>query len=248
MPDPSTSGATRATRNRGLCVLLAAGLTAANPGWGQAYNAEFDFRIAGIRAGVMGLTATQDGGSYRAEATVRPVGVVNVFSDFSFDGRAEGNVAADGTLVPDQFRSHSISPRDERETRIDWESGTPIFVSVVPPRSTAPDPAAQGGTLDPVSASLALFRDTPVAEVCRKSVDVFDGSRRSRISLGNPHVEGGDIICDGRYQRLEGEEQTFNTSSSYGFRMVFREDGDGMAQLQRVETRTQFGPASLVRK
>ena len=59
------------------------------------------------------------------------------------------------------FEASSRSPRDDATTEIEWEGGTPVRVSVVPPRQLAPDPATQGGALDPVSAGFAVLRDQP---------------------------------------------------------------------------------------
>lgn len=232
-----------------LLALAVAPLAAAPAAAAETYEAAFDFRIAGIRAGEISMGGVESGRTYEARAKVNTAGLVGIFADFRFDGTAAGGVAGDGRIVPQVFRASSVSPRAARETRIDWENGTPVFVSVKPERSTSPDPSNQTGTLDPVSASFALLRDVPVAEVCGKSVDVFDGSRRSRITLGKPEMQGdGEILCNGRYERLEGEEQTFNTSSSYPFKAIFRDRGDGVAQLQRLDTKTQFGRAALVRK
>ena len=131
---------------------------------------------------------------------------------------------------------------------MDWKDGVPVSVSVIPPRKTAPDPALQGGTLDPVSAGLALLGDAAADEVCDASVDVFDGSRRSRLSLGAPVVKDGAVTCKGAYSRIEGEAHSMSDQREYPFEVTFREGGDGLARLERVETRTQFGKAVLERR
>ncbi len=226
-----------------LSVPLLPPLVAAEP-----YEAVFDFKIAGIRAGEIAMSGRDEGRSYEANAEVRTAGVVSIFADFFYDGTAKGGVAANGRVVPDSFVASSKSPRDRRETRIEWEQGTPVFVSVEPPRSSSPEPSKQSGTVDPVSASFALLRDGPSDEICRNSVDVFDGSRRSRITLGTPQTDGENLVCNGSYERLEGEGNSFNTSSSYSFRVVYRKAGAGEARLERIETRTDYGMAALVRK
>ncbi|MEM8570844.1 MAG: DUF3108 domain-containing protein [Pseudomonadota bacterium] len=216
----------------------------------QPYESEFEFRIAGIKAGEMRLVGMDNGDAYKAEAFGRSAGLVGVFAQFSFDGAAEGKIAADGRVVPVVFEASSTSPRDDRETRIDWEAGTPVYVSVNPPRSSAPEPSAQTGTVDPVTASFVLLRDAPTDEICRKAVDIFDGSRRSRMILGTPQEDAGRLICNGSFERLEGEANSFSAEASYGFRVVFLEDPqeEGMARLDRIEAPTDFGRAALVRK
>jgi hypothetical protein len=218
------------------------------PATAQSYEARFDFRVSGIRAGEVTISGEQTGERYAASAKVNTAGIVGAFANFYFDGASSGRLAANGLVVPAEFNSRSKSTRAERVTRIDWQGGTPVSVSVEPPRGSSPDPASQSGTLDPVSASFAILRDVPVDEVCNKSVDVFDGSRRSRISLGMPQSTDGKLVCPGRFTRIEGEAHDLSSDQDYGFTVVFAPRSNGIAQLERIETRTNFGPAVLQRR
>ncbi len=123
-----------------------------------------------------------------------------------------------------------------------------MAVSVVPPRSSAPDPETQRGTLDPVSAGFRLLRDAPADEICDTTVDIFDGSRRSRLKLAPPAEKNGDLICAGTYARIEGEAHSASKQREFPFQMTFRTDDAGIARLQRIETRTQFGKAVVERR
>lgn len=230
-------------------LLMAASLGLAAPAGAQSYNATFDFFLSGIRAGELEFTGEKAGGRYTASSTIRSAGLVGVFADFFFDGTATGSVTGSGKVVPERFVARSKSPRAERDTRIDWQAGTPVSVSVEPPRSSAPDPAAQAGTLDPVSAGFALFRDSPAGEICNTQVDVFDGSRRSRLVLGAPVAgSGGEISCAGRYARIEGEAHSMSARQDHGFRLVFRATDAGLARLERIEAPTGFGTAVAERR
>ncbi len=233
-----------------LTMLLAASLfMVTEPVQAQSYDATFDFFLAGIRAGELKFTGQESGGRYTAASSIRSAGMVGIFADFFFDGSATGSVTASGRVVPDSFVSRSKSPRAERDTRIEWQGGAPVSVSVEPPRSSSPDPASQAGTLDPVSAGFALFRDGPAGEICDTRVDVFDGSRRSRLELGAPKLgSDGEISCAGRYARLEGEEHSMSAKQDHGFRLVFRANGDGVARLERIEAPTGFGTAVAERR
>jgi hypothetical protein len=215
----------------------------------DSYRAEFDFRVTGIKAGELVMGAEASGDSYSAAARIDTAGLVGAFTDFFFDGTSAGTFSGNGSVIPSRYSSTSKSPRALRETRIDFRGGTPVAVSVEPPRGSAPDPANQAGTLDPVSAGFAILRDAPVGPICNTSVDVFDGSRRSRIRLGAPQPAGnGDLVCAGRFTRLEGEAHSLSSDQDYGFKIVFRENGHGLARLQRIETSTNFGPAVLERR
>jgi hypothetical protein len=121
------------------------------------------------------------------------------------------------------------------------------MVSVEPPRSSAPDPAAQTGTLDPVSASVRLFRDAPADEICATTVTVFDGSRLSRLELAAPVEKDGRLVCDGTFSRIEGEAHSMAERPEFPFSLVFTRNGDGMARLERIEAPTNFGQAVIAR-
>ena len=100
-----------------------------------------------------------------------------------------------------------------------------------------------------VSAGFALFRDSPAGEICNTRVDVFDGSRRSRLELGAPKPGAdGEISCAGRYARIEGEAHTMSARQDHGFRLVFRAADDGLARLERIEAPTGFGTAVAERR
>jgi Protein of unknown function (DUF3108) len=227
---------------------LALGLAlAAGPLPALASEAKFDFTIAGIKVGVLVLSSEQAGNAYTATSRIETAGIVSIFADFFFDGQASGRLGDDGTVVPKLFTATSKSPRALRHTRIDWQAGTPVSVSVEPPRSSAPDPAEQGGTLDPVSATFRLFRDAPPAAICNTTVTVFDGSRLSRLKLAPP-VDGDEgLTCEGIYTRVAGEAHAMAELPEFPFRMVFSHTADGLAQLERIEAPTSFGRAVIAR-
>jgi hypothetical protein len=227
-----------------LALLAASGAGAA----AAAEEAVFDFSISGIPVGTMTIDLRENGGSYTAASRIETSGLVSVVANFWFDGRSAGSVHGDGRVVPVSFASKSKSPRAIRDTRIEWEDGTPVRVSVEPPRSSAPDPAAQSGTLDPVSAGFAVLRDVPPERLCDTTVDVFDGSRRSRLSIASAQRGEDGYVCAGTYARLEGEAHTLSSQREFPFQLLFRDNGRGLAQLERIETRTNFGLAVMQRR
>ena len=227
---------------------FAVGFTLAAAGPGVAATSTFDLTIAGIRLGQVTLQTDENGGSYAAASRIQTAGIVGALADYYFDGRSNGRLTADGGVVPARFVADSRSPRADRHTEIEFKDGSPVRVSVEPPRSSAPDPASQAGTIDPVSAGFAVLRDAPPGEICRTSVDIFDGSRRSRLRLGDPIAGEGIITCEGTYARVEGEAHTLSSQREFPFRLVFHANGTGLARLHRIETRTSFGTAVLERR
>jgi hypothetical protein len=231
----------RPTRTAALGLLAALALPAA------AQPASFDFTIAGFKVGQVVMDSRNEGDRYAAAARVDTAGVVSVLADFYFDGQAQGTVGRDGRVVPHLFTAKSRSPRAERTTRVEWQGGTPVSVSVVPPRDGAPEPSTQGGTVDPVSASFRLLSDAPADQVCNTTIDIFDGSRRSRLRIGAAQAAGEMLVCQGAYARIEGESHSLADLREFPFTLSFSRDGE-MARLQRIEAPTNFGKAVLSRR
>lgn len=225
--------------------IAAIGLTAAAP----AHADTFNLTLSGVHLGTATLSAKQSDGEYVAVSKVTPSMLVNAMTSYSFEGRASGWVDAAGKVTPGAFEADSSSPRATRRTEIEWEGDTPVRVSVDPPRKRAPDPARVIGALDPVSAAFALLRDAAPEKICDTSVDVYDGSRRSRLSIGKPAAaSGGGYSCSGTYARLEGEAHSLSSQDSYPFTLSFVPAGDGRVRIERIETRTRFGPAVISRR
>jgi hypothetical protein len=230
-----------------LLRLIALGCSLAAPALAAAEQASFSFSVAGIKVGALTMASEQSGAAYTATSRIDTAGLAGMF-DFFFDGQATGRVADGGTVVPASYVATSRSPRALRQTKIGWERGVPVSVSVEPPRSSAPEPSEQGGTLDPVSAGFRLFRSAPAEAICDTSVDVFDGSRRSRLRLAQPAADGEALVCAGTFARIEGEAHSMADLREFPFRLVFVPNGDGLYRLERIEAPTNFGRAVLSRQ
>lgn len=213
-----------------------------------ADSAIYGLTIAGIPLGSVILEGERAGDDYVALGRIEPNGLVSTVTGYAFRGRAQGRIDGEGRVKPATFEANSSSPRAKRRTEIEWRDGTPVRVSVNPPRSHAPDPTQVVGAIDPISAAFALLRDNAADAICDTSVDVYDGSRRSRLSLGEPKAASGSVTCAGVYARLEGEAHSFSPQTEYPFTLTFAPKGDGQVQLERIETQTRFGLAVVTRR
>lgn len=232
-------------------LLLAAALALGSSGAARADSetATFDFSVSGIKAGQLTLDMTEDAsGAYSARSNIDAGGVVGVFLSFFYHGQSSGRVDGAGKVVPKRFEATSKTLGEVRRSSIDWKNGAPVTVSVVPPRKNMPDPAEQAGTLDPVSAGFAILRDAPAEQLCDRVLLVYDGSRVSRLTLGDRVPANGGFTCVGSYARIKGAAHTLSSQREFPFDLVFATGPDGIAQLQRIETSTGFGRAVLQRR
>lgn len=212
-------------------------------------TAMFDFYVAGIKAGEMSLAMSEDDrGAYTARSNIDAAGLVGAFLTFFYHGQSAGKVDSAGKVVPQRFDATSKTLGAERRTKIDWKNGAPANVSVVPPRKNMPDPAEQAGTLDPISAGFVILRDAPPEQLCDRTIMVYDGSRLSRLTLGDRVPADGGFTCVGSYARIKGAAHTLSSQREFPFDLVFATGTDGIAQLRRIETSTSFGRAVLERR
>lgn len=230
---------------RAALLALPVGAAAGTAALGQTAN--YDFSVSGIKVGTMSFTPESGAGEYSARARVSAAGLIGAFLKFNYEGASRGTLGRSGP-VPASFQAVSDSPKGRRATRIDWRDGVPVKVTIDPPRDNPPDPREQAGTLDPISAGFAVLRDGPSERMCGRTVDIFDGSRRSRLTIGPRRAAEGGFTCAGTYARLKGEAHTLSSQTEFPFRLTFSETADGMAKVRRIEANTNFGTAAMERR
>lgn len=223
---------------------LAAALLFVTPGYAE--TARFDITIAGLPAGELTLSGNRGDATYEAGSTIRATGLLGALSRLRYEGSTTGRIAPDGSLVPVRHAAQSRSTRREKATEILFENGDPAQVTINPPRRRSLDPAAQAGTIDPISAAFALLHDPSAEALCNSRIDLFDGSRRARLEVGRAEAQRGALVCNGRYIRLDGDDLAV-VDSEYGFRLFFRTEGDEV-ELQRIEAPTRYGLAVVDRR
>ncbi len=232
--------------SRVLAVALAMALTVP-AARAASLSANYDFYVSGIKVGTVSLATEESASSYSARAKVGTAGLLGAFLSFTYDGTAQGALGRGGP-VPSLFTATSVTSGKKKTARIDWTNGAPAKVTVNPPRDVKFDPANLKGSLDPVSAAFAVLRDGPAERMCSKKIDLFDGSRRSRLTVGPRRAEAGGFSCAGSYARLEGEAQSLTPEGETAFTIRFATQSDGTARVRRIETGTSFGTAALERR
>lgn len=204
----------------------------------------YSLSAVGLPVGSLTMAANREGDRYTVRGKVEGGGVAGLFVDFSYNAVASGRLDRNGMPVPVIFDGTRKLRDDGRRTQISYSGGTPTEVSfdpAKPPRPFDIDPRAQKGTLDPASATYALLRDLPAAAGCARTVDIFDGTRRSRITVGAERPVRGGLQCDGVYTRIAGyPPDEMAEQVNFPFRMVYRQVGD-MLQVERFETDSIMG-------
>lgn len=235
--------------------MVVAGLVALGPAAAPAADQTdlivFDVVLKGIRAGRLTLAGTVEGSNYRALGTVQSAGLVRLVRKVKYVAEATGTVK-NGRYVPARYSEVADTGKRVSESVMEYRAGVPQVKVYNPPREpqqTDVKPETQGGTLDPLTALFATLRDVPAAEACTVEVQMFDGKRRSQISLTEPVAEGENVVCAGEYRRIAGfTEHEMADKVAFAFRLTYVPVGDGMLRVNLIETDTTFGTGYLRRR
>ena len=204
----------------------------------------FDMTLGALRVGVLELDSPAGREGQSARLSIRSAGLAGLVRAVRFEAHTTGT-------NPRRYEEEADTGRRVSQVRIDWLAGRPqvLDYTAIPSETAAPpDAAATEGTLDPVSAAFAVLRDLPRDQLCDKTLMVFDGSRLSRLRLEPARDAGATFTCEGKYARVEGEAHSLSSQREFPFQLVYAEQPDGVGRLQRIETRTNFGVATLERR
>ena len=234
-----------------LAIALVLGLLGLPLHAQQVDEGRFDVILRGIPAGQLVFKAEQAGGRYAVAGKVQSTGIVAALLTFRYDATARG------TVTPNGFRPSFYSQDTDRRGRksraeMSYSAGVPRPPQITPPRGRAPydlDPATQGGTVDPLTAIFAVLRDQPRESACNTSLTLFDGRRRTQLTLGAPTVQSdGTATCTGDYTRLGGfSPEDLAERSVFPMTLRLQPMADKL-RVTEVRVPTVYGDAVLRRR
>ncbi len=236
---------------RSLLAALWLGAAAATPALAERQDqGTFDLAIRGIRAGVLSFSGSNDGTSYSAVGRLESTGIVAAIRKVRYDASASGRMAK-GKWSPARYEEQADTGKRQSASLLEYRDGIPRELLKASREGTPQyiDPATQAGTVDPMTALYATLRDVPAAEACRLSLMMFDGARRSQITLSSPEVAGDTIACTGEYRRLAGfSEKEMAEKQRFAFRLSYASADPGHVRVVSVTMDTLYGRATLTRR
>ena len=238
----------------GVCVWIAALIVVATPTSSaishfRPVNTIYDLYLGGIKAGELSFDADIAGDAYSARSELRTAGVVGMVYKASFEAETEGTIAGEA-MVPGRFQAASRMKRKEQFVEMRYAGDAPAEIRAEPafvPKPWQIEPTEQKGAADPITAALLALAPGPVAEICNKTVDVFDGRRRYAVILGAPEKDGQRIRCPALYRRIAGfKPKMMKKQAEFPFNVWFEERTPGTAQIVRAAGETSFGLAVVL--
>lgn len=246
---------TRITSSLALCCVAGA-LSAQMFRTSHEVDMTFSVQLLGLPIGRMQLAGQEgvmnDGqGGYFIRSTFATRGLASLVNA-SFVLSAKGRIN-DGRLAPRAY-VEKINTGNRRSTaRLDYKGGVPHLTSGSVAAEVAADPnaldaAAQGGTVDPLTALYGVLRDRPKPGLCRYDVTIFDGQRRARLAMTGRSQTGRRVTCAGAYTRLAGfSVSELKRQTVYPFTVTYIPSG-GVMRAQALTVRTSYGAAVLARQ
>lgn len=218
----------------------------------QTDHIVFDVLLGGIKAGELSIDGKITSGRYGAKGTMQTTGLAGMLKTIRYDAAAEGSFAR-GRFMPRSTEVLARRGNSRSRNAVIYKGGVPASVIHEPPRSPRPndvDPAAQGGTIDPLTALYAVLRDVTPAEACTLSVTMFDGSKRSEVALSAPEPSGNGVRCTGEYRRLAGfSDKEMAEKTRFPFTLTYAPTADGKhLQVVDISTDTILGKGRLKRR
>ncbi|MBK0400824.1 DUF3108 domain-containing protein [Limibaculum sp. M0105] len=219
-------------------------MAALNPG---SFGGIYDLYLGGIRGGEMSIRVELEDARYRAEAAGQTAGIVGTFWSAGFAAVSEGQSDRAG-VSPMRFEADSFSPGKTQKVAMAYESGRPAAIEAEPPFTPKPwqvDPFAQAGAFDPLTAALSGLALQSRAQICDRSVEIFDGRRRYAIDIGPPQADPEGLRCDAAYRRVAGYKPKLMRKPDWPFTMWFAQGADGLWHVTRAMGDTPLGVAAV---
>lgn len=216
-------------------------------------RAVFDISLLGLRAATLTFAGVVQGREYAASGQLRSTGIARIVAKVRFDAQVRG-VLRGTRFQPRQYTERAVTDDRASAGSVRYAGRTPQDKVYNPPRAVDQHGVAartQSGTIDPMTVIFAALRDQPRESVCALSYPVYDGARRSQVTLARPSAEDrrGRLTCQGEYRRVAGfSAAAMAERQSFPFEMTYQRQQDGLYRVVLVTTPTTFGRATLRRR
>ena len=230
-----------------MAMMMASAPVAAPVGvLAETFQHDYELSVRGLRVGTMALRADVDTFDYSATARFEATGIVGLIAGEGITASVRGARGGDAGFVPQAYAQVR-----EGDSRLDlsYRDGVPVSIVADPPRGADEDPiptlSRQAGTVDFLTAIVALTLPGTPEEICNRRFDTFTQTERSRIE-GQGVVAGADgPACDVVFSDVDPE--TLKVEDPETFRMDLRQMADGRYEMIALSGRGEVGPARLER-
>lgn len=201
----------------------------------------YDVTLGRLRVGVLELTTGADS----ARLSIQSAGLAGLVRAVRFEAEVTGT-------DPRHYEEQADTGRRISQVRIEWQNDRPqvLHYAATPPETAPPpDAGATQGTLDPVSALVAVLGDTRTGDACHLSLHLFDGQRLSRLDLTGRQDSPGGLSCTGALTRLQGyHPEDMAERRRFALRVTYATGEKGDLMVTGAEVQTLYGKLRLKRR
>ena len=208
----------------------------------------FDVFLLGIKAGELRYHKSVKGKTYSAEAVLKTTGLVALLAPYIFQAKVTGQRLKSFYFPKSYVEKSNIGKRiTNKEMR--YKNQRPTLLTAGERKKYWLKPADQKGTLDPLSALLALLDDAVSFQLCKADLPIFDGERRVLLSLEGPtKLREGGLACKGMYTRLGGfSKQELSDGITFPFYINYHPVDAGY-RVTKFSFTTLHGTATFERR
>ena len=206
----------------------------------------YEVRGLGVKLGTFQLGSAQEGTAYTVASQFQTSGMMQVFARIRMDMRAFGTLNGP-TPTPAQYVENIDTGRRQSDVTLTWSGGLPqVTDGQLNPEGTPADPTAQGDALDPASMLFRVATPRPGDALCDLNQPVFDGARRTRVTLAAAQASGDAVTCRGKFTREAGySAEQLDRAKSFDLDLSYTPGPEGLYLLTEAKIDTILGPLRL---
>lgn len=211
----------------------------------------FSLYVSGIKAGSVQTVISTSGTAFSVSGQLSPTRFLRSIRNVGYTGQSAGTVK-DGVFSPKRYSGQTQTGSRNSQVQMRFQNGRPSVDSYTPVRETRPydiTPSKQTGTIDPLTAAAQVFQDQTASTLCNTTLHMFDGRRRSKLTLSAPKREGPTATCQGTYTRVAGfSPNDMKERVNFPFSLVYTRTDADTYRLTSFSTKTTFGSLRAKRK
>ena len=163
----------------------------------KTFRGEYSISLLGFPVARSSFTSTFREGRFKVQGSLASAGIARIFDSTQGTTSVSWRVSTKA-VRPDSYRVDYKSGGKKKRTSIRFQGNRVAKAENVPPTRKRRNwiPVSDGdlrAVVDPLSATI-VPADSP-AEVCRRTIRVFDGEMRADLALS--HVSNGTIAVPG---------------------------------------------------
>jgi hypothetical protein len=178
----------------------------------QKFVGEYTVTFLGLTVARSSFVSTIDGDSYFVSGTVRSAGVGKLVDSVNGSSEVSGSFSGKATQSK-KFWTEYKSGKKNQLTTIAFAGGAVTNTVNQPPLRKRPDKVPLTaehlrGVTDPISAT--LIKAEGPAEVCDRTLQIYDGELRADVTLSGakvgpiPGYDGDGVTCSAKFKPVAG--------------------------------------------